>query len=131
VSWSVAESQLTEYLFTALDAGCEGLMLKLLDGPGGWVGGYWWEHCSGGVCALLLVVDFSMPGSMLQQCRLRGHRKAASCVSLLASHPWSRVLVSFALVPTPNPHTHTHTATPPRLQRLATHPPSVVYRGSS
>jgi ATP-dependent DNA ligase len=34
-SWAAADQQLTEYLFTALDAGCEGLMLKLLDGPGG------------------------------------------------------------------------------------------------
>jgi hypothetical protein len=29
------EQQLMEFLFTSLDAGCEGLMLKLLDGPGG------------------------------------------------------------------------------------------------
>lgn len=33
-SWAAAEQQLTEFLFTSLEAGSEGLMLKLLDGPG-------------------------------------------------------------------------------------------------
>jgi ATP-dependent DNA ligase len=33
--WAAAEQQLMESFFAALDAGCEGLMLKLLDGPGG------------------------------------------------------------------------------------------------
>jgi hypothetical protein len=34
VSLLGGEQQLMEFLFTSLDAGCEGLMLKVLDGPG-------------------------------------------------------------------------------------------------
>jgi hypothetical protein len=33
-SWQAACAQLTDFCFTAFDAGSEGLMLKLLDGPG-------------------------------------------------------------------------------------------------